>query len=114
MKTAFAAALLAAACILPATAIAQPPAAQSQLPRYTARQFFETTAYGMAAPTGIAFSRDGRNLLIHADGSGVFNVYALPIAGRDPVQISHSTTSATFAATYFPNDHRVIFTAPQA
>lgn len=114
MKTAIAAALLATACALPATAVAaQPPAAQAQLPRYTARQFFETTAYGMASPTGIAFSRDGRNLLIHSDRSGVFNVYALPIAGGDPVQISQSTTNATFAATYFPNDDRVIFTADQ-
>jgi dipeptidyl aminopeptidase/acylaminoacyl peptidase len=113
MKTAFAAALLATACVLPTIAIAQPTATQAQLPRYTARQFFETTAYGMASPTGIAFSRDGRNLLIHSDRSGVFNVYALPIAGGDPVQISQSTTNATFAATYFPNDDRVIFTADQ-
>lgn len=114
MKTAFAAALLATACALPAVAIAaQPPAAQAQLPRYTARQFFETTAYGMASPTGIAFSRDGRNLLIHSDRSGVFNVYALPIAGGDPVQISQSTTNATFSASYFPNDDRVLFTADQ-
>src|SRR6218665_2508459 len=116
MKTAFAALLLATACGLPAAALAQPPqqgAAHAQPVRYNARQFFETTAYGMASPAGIAFSRDGRTLLIHSDRSGVFNVYALPIAGGDPVQISQSTTNATFAATYFPNDDRVIFTADQ-
>jgi dipeptidyl aminopeptidase/acylaminoacyl peptidase len=113
MKTAFAAALLAA-CVLPAAAMAaQPATAQAQPVRYNARQFFETTSYGMASPTGIAFSRDGRNLLIHSDRSGVFNVYALPIAGGDPAQISQSTTNATFAATYFPNDDRVLFTADQ-
>ena len=67
----------------------------------------------MASATGIAFSRDGRNLLIHSDRSGVFNVYALPIAGGEPVQISQSTTNATFAATYFPDDDRVLFTADQ-
>jgi dipeptidyl aminopeptidase/acylaminoacyl peptidase len=116
MKIAFAAALLATACALPAAAFAAQPqagAAQPQPVRYNARQFFETTAFGMASPTGIAFSRDGRNLLIHSDRSGVFNVYALPVAGGDPVQISQSTTNATFAATYFPDDDRVIFTADQ-
>jgi dipeptidyl aminopeptidase/acylaminoacyl peptidase len=116
MKTVIAAALLATACVLPAAAFAaqpRPGTAQTQPVRYNARQFLETTSYGMASSTGIAFSRDGRNLLIHSDRSGVFNVYALPIAGGDPVQISRSTTNATFAATYFPNDDRVIFTADQ-
>jgi dipeptidyl aminopeptidase/acylaminoacyl peptidase len=117
MKTAFAAALLATACILPAAAFAatqrHPAAAQAQPVRYNARQFFETTSYGMASPTGIAFSRDGRNLLIHSDRSGVFNVFALPVAGGDPVQISQSATNATFAASYFPDDDRVLFTADQ-
>ena len=117
MKTALAAALLATAVALPGAALAaaqpRPGATQAQPVRYTARQFFETTSYGMASPTGIAFSRDGRNLLVHSDRSGVFNVYALPVAGGDPVQISQSTTNATFAATYFPNDDRVIFTADQ-
>src|SRR5436190_1968052 len=114
MKTAFAAALLAATCVLPAAAIAaQPRAAQAQPVRYNARQFFETTSYGMASPTGIAFSRDGRNLLIHSDRSGVFNVYALPIAGGNPAQISQSTTNATFAPTYSPNDDRALYSAQQ-
>ena len=61
MKTAFAAALLATAAALPGVALAaaqaQPAGGQTQPIRYTARQFFETTSYGMAAPTGIAFSR---------------------------------------------------------
>jgi dipeptidyl aminopeptidase/acylaminoacyl peptidase len=120
MKTAFAAALLATACALPGAAFAasaqgaQAPAHAPAMPtRYTARQFYETTSFGMAAPDGIAFSRDGRNLLIHSDRSGVFNAYALPVAGGDPVQVSRSTTNATFAASYFPNDDRVLFTADQ-
>jgi len=116
MKTAYAAALLATAFILPGVALpAQPPArtGQAQPARYTARQFFETTAFSMASSTGIAFSRDGRSLLINSDRTGVFNVYALPVAGGAAVQISQSTTNATFAASYFPNDDRVIFTSDQ-
>ncbi len=93
---------------------AQPAAAERQAPaRYTAQQFFETTSFGMAAPDGIAFSRDGRQLLINSDRTGVFNAYALPVAGGDPVAITGSTSNATFAMSYFPNDERVLFTADQ-
>lgn len=118
MKTAFAAALLATACLAPSAAIAAQPtpaagAAQAQPVRYTARQFFETTSYGMASAEGIAFSGDGRSLLISSDQSGVFNVYALPIAGGEPVQITRSTTNATVPLSYFPNDGRILYTADQ-
>lgn len=117
-KTAFAAALLAAAAGLPSlasTATAQPQAgaAHAQPVRYNARQFYETTSFGMANAEGIAFSSDGRNLLISSDKSGVFNVYALPIAGGEPVQITRSTTNATIAVSYFPNDGRILYTADQ-
>ncbi|HWT13502.1 MAG TPA: S9 family peptidase [Allosphingosinicella sp.] len=93
---------------------AQPaPAARPGEPvRYSARQFFETTAYGMAAPDG-AFSPDGRNLLIWSDASGVINAYTLPVAGGDPVAVTRSTDNASFAVSYFPNDERVLFTADQ-
>lgn len=88
-----------------------PAAAPAQPVRYTAQQFYETTSYGMASADGVAFSSDGRNLLISADASGVFNVYALPVAGGDPVQVTRSPDNATFAASYFPNDGRILYTA---
>jgi dipeptidyl aminopeptidase/acylaminoacyl peptidase len=118
MTIRFAAILLATACALPGAALAvegQAPAAHpaAQPARYTARQFYETTSFGMAASDGIAFSRDGRNLLISSDRSGVINTYALPVAGGEPVQISQSATNATIAISYFPNDDRVLFTADQ-
>lgn len=111
--------ILIAAALLSTTAIAsaqpQPAAtpAAASLPRYDARTFFETTAYSMASSDGIAFSSDGRNLLISSDKSGVFNVYALRVAGGEPVQITRSTTNATTALSYFPNDDRILFTADQ-
>jgi len=114
----FAAALLATACAFPGAALAAGAGDQAAQPaaqpaRYTARQFFETTSFGMPSADGIAFSRDGRNLLISSDKSGVFNAYTLPVAGGDPAQISQSTSNATFAVSYFPNDDRVLFTADQ-
>lgn len=80
---------------------------------YTAAQFFETTSYGMSAAGGHAFSPDGTLVLISSDRSGVFNAYALPLAGGDPVPLTASTDNATFAVSYFPHDGRILFTADQ-
>ena len=51
----------------------------------------------MAAPTELAFSRDGRNLLISSDATGVINAYAMPVAGGTPVALTASTTTAASA-----------------
>lgn len=80
---------------------------------YTARQFFETTSYGMASPGGVAFSPDGTNLLISSDADGVFNAYLLPLAGGDPVPVTQSTDNATFAVSFFPSDGRILYTADE-
>lgn len=122
MTIRFAAALLTTACALPGAALAagtgageqvRPAPAAAEPIRYTAQQFYETTSFGMAESAGVAFSRDGRSLLINSDKSGVFNAYALPVAGGDPAQISRSATNATFAVSYFPDDDRVLLTADQ-
>ena len=67
----------------------------------------------MASPGAYAFSPEGSHILINSDASGVFNVYAQPIAGGEPVALTQSTDNATFAASYFPNDGRVLFTHDQ-
>ena len=118
MKIRIAAALLASTMLaigaVSAAQAAQPASASAAQPvRYSARTFFETTSFGMASPDGIAFSRDGRNLLITSDASGVFNAYMLPVAGGDPVPVTRSTDNATFGGSFFPNDDRVLFTSDQ-
>ena len=65
-------------------------AAQESVPRYSARQFFETTTYGLPSSEGFAFSPDGESILIHSDKDGVFNAYALPVDGGDPRQLTNS------------------------
>jgi dipeptidyl aminopeptidase/acylaminoacyl peptidase len=98
----------------PAWAAPEAPAAETSRPAartYTAAQFFQTTSYGMASPAGLAFSPDGRSLLISSDATGVFNAYALPVDGGAPTPLSASTGSATYAASYFPTDGRILLTA---
>ena len=106
-------ALIAAAPILVTTpaAWAQTPAPVQQPanPTYTAAQFFDTISYGLAYAGAKAFAPDGKSVLISSDKTGVFNTYALPLDGGEPVQLTQSTTSAANAVSYFPNDARVLF-----
>jgi len=119
MRVKIAAALLASTILTLAAAgatraEAQPAATTTAQPvRYTARQFFETTAYGMADPEGLAFAPDGRSLLIWNDSNGVINAYALPVAGGEAAALTSSTTHANFPLSYFPNDGRLIYSADE-
>lgn len=112
-----AAAILAVSTGLTMPAFAQAPAAEAartaEPVRYTAEQFFQTTSYAMASPAGHAVSPDGRNLLISSDESGVFNVYLLSLAGGEPVPATQSADNANFAASFFPADERILYTADQ-
>lgn len=104
--------VLALMAALPTAAIAQaaPPASASQAaPTYTAAQFFDTISYGLAYSGAKAFSPDGKSVLIRSDKTGVFNAYALPIAGGDPIALTASTTSAANPVSYFPTDARILF-----
>ena len=94
---------------LAADVAAQPSAVQAATPTYTAAQFFDTTSYGLAYSGAKAFSPDGQSVLIRSDKTGVFNAYALPVAGGDPVALTTSTTSAANPVSYFPSDARILF-----
>ena len=105
--------VLALMAALPAAAMAQavaPAATSSATPTYTAAQFFDTVSYGLGYGGAKAFSPDGKSVLIRSDKTGVFNAYALPVAGGDPIPLTTSTTSAVNPVSYFPSDARILFT----
>jgi dipeptidyl aminopeptidase/acylaminoacyl peptidase len=88
-------------------------AASEEIPKYSASQFFATTSYGLPDPDGYAFSADGQALLIHSDKSGVFNAYALPLDGGEPIQLTESDDNAIFVVSWFPDDGRMLYTYDQ-
>lgn len=94
----------------PAFAAETASVASARTPTYTAAQFFDTTSFSLAYGGAKAFSPDGRYVLISSDKTGVFNAYAQPVAGGEPVQLTTSTTSAARAVSYFPHDGRILFT----
>ena len=91
------------------TAKSQP----EDLPKYSATQFFTTTSYGLPDPDGHAFSADGKSILIHSDKDGVFNAYALPVDGGEPVKLTESDDDAIFTVSWFPNDGRMLYNFDQ-
>ena len=83
---------------------------KKDIPKYSARTFFETTSYGLSSSAGHAFSADGKSILMSSDATGVFNVYSQPTKGGSPQQLTRSTDNATFAVSWFPQDDRVLYT----
>jgi dipeptidyl aminopeptidase/acylaminoacyl peptidase len=81
-----------------------------EIPKYSAQVFFETTSYGLTDSAGYAFSADGNAVLMSSDASGVFNVYSLPVDGNAPEQLTKSSDNAVFAVSWFPKDHRILYT----
>src|SRR6478609_6979556 len=67
--------------------------------QYTIEQFMATTRIG-----GASFSSDEKSILFHSNKSGIFNVYAMPVSGGVPKQLTNSTKESTFAVSWFPND----------
>lgn len=75
-------------------------------PKYTAKQFYETTAVA-----GASFSADESRILFSSDATGIFNVYSVPVAGGSPTQLTDSKQDAFRAVSYFPHDDRFIYSA---
>lgn len=95
-------------------ALAAPPVqapTTTSVRTYSAAQFFETTEHRLASGSGLVFSPDGRFVLISSDRSGVFNAYAVPVDGGEPVALTTSATNATYALSWFPHDDRILVVA---
>jgi dipeptidyl aminopeptidase/acylaminoacyl peptidase len=86
------------------------PAYDAQVPKYSARIFFETTSYRLVGPAAHAFSAEGRSLLVSSDMTGVFNAYALPLSGDFPQKLTTFKDKTAFAVSWFPRDNRILYT----
>lgn len=78
------------------------------VPSYTIEDFLGTTNY-----TGASFSPDNGKILVSSNATGIFNAYAVPVAGGEPVALTQSTTESIYAVSYFPEDERFLYTSDQ-
>ncbi|HZF13985.1 MAG TPA: hypothetical protein VFE33_34765, partial [Thermoanaerobaculia bacterium] len=87
----------------PVTAPATAPAAAT-VPQYTIEQFLGTVNFG-----GDSFSPSGSKILVSSNQTGIYNAYAVPVAGGAPVALTHSTTDNVTALGFFPHDERFLY-----
>ena len=80
------------------------PALRRQFKKYTAEQFFDTFSL-----INSSFSHDERSILFTSSQTGVLNAFSVPIEGGPPRQLTHSTSRAIYAVSYFPHDDRILF-----
>ncbi|GJM14176.1 MAG: peptidase S9 [Pseudohongiella sp.] len=84
------------------------PQAAASIPNYPIEDFMNSTAYG-----GASFSPDNSKILVHNNSTGIYNVYAIPVDGSAPIQLTSSTSNAMLAVSYFDEDERFLYTADQ-
>lgn len=76
--------------------------------QYTIEQFFANTNV-----FGGSFSADETKLLVTSNETGIYNAYAIPVEGGDPVQLTRSEEESIFAMSYFPEDDRILYSSDQ-
>ena len=76
--------------------------------QYTIADFLDNTSL-----RGASFAPDRTKLLVSSNETGIFNAYAIPIDGSEPVQLTKSLTESIFIESYFPEDERFIYEADQ-
>ncbi|HEV2847284.1 MAG TPA: DPP IV N-terminal domain-containing protein, partial [Thermoanaerobaculia bacterium] len=93
-----------------ATAVQKAPAQEAtrKVKQYTIEQFLANTAY-----SGNSFSPDSKKVLISSNQTGVFNIFAVPVDGGKPAQLTDSKVSAVFGIGYFPKDERFLYGSDQ-
>ncbi|MGH7469348.1 MAG: alpha/beta fold hydrolase [Longimicrobiales bacterium] len=76
--------------------------------QYSVADFYRNVEY-----FGGSFSHDNTKILVTSNRSGIFNAYAIPVAGGEPEPLTNSTADAVFGATYFPGDDRFLYSSDQ-
>ena len=84
------------------------PEARKDVKQYSAEQLFNNKSIG-----GAAFSADESKILVHANTSGIFNLYEISIADTAMKPLTTSTKESFFAVDYLPGTNKFLYTADQ-
>ena len=76
--------------------------------QYSVSDFFANKSFA-----GASFSPDRQKVLVGSNSSGIWNAYAVPVAGGDLEPLTSSTTNSIFPISYFPNDGRILYSSDQ-
>jgi dipeptidyl aminopeptidase/acylaminoacyl peptidase len=97
--------LAVAACV---ASCSSEPEARANVTKYTAEQLFDNKSIG-----GGSFSADESKVLVHANNTGIFNLYEINIADTAMRPLTSSKKESFFSVDYLPGTNRYLYTADQ-
>src|SRR6201999_3178243 len=56
-----------------------------------------------------SFSSDEKAILFSSNKTGIWNAYTVAVTGGAESQLTNSTKESTYAVSYFPTDHRILY-----
>ncbi|MFC1541970.1 S9 family peptidase [Candidatus Latescibacterota bacterium] len=74
--------------------------------KYSIEQFYKNKNI-----RGGSFSPDESRLLVTSNETGIYNVFALPVDGSGPQQLTHSEKESYFAISYLPDGNGFLYSA---
>lgn len=80
---------------------------------FTPTQYSMEDFYANKEFFGSSFSPDRQKILVGSNLSGIFNAYAVPVAGGEPIPLTTSTKESIFPISYFPADERILYSSDQ-
>ena len=84
------------------------PEARKDVKQYSAQQLFNNKSIG-----GGAFNSDESKILVHANTSGIFNLYEIGIADTLMKPLTTSTKESFFSVDYVPGTNKFLYTADE-
>lgn len=77
-----------------------------EIQSYSIEQFYENENVFAGG-----FSPDETKIIATSNKTGIYNVFALPTNGSDPLQLTNSAVESIFAISYFPKDERILYSS---
>lgn len=84
------------------------PQARKTVKKYTAQQLFNNKGIG-----GGTFNADESKVLVHANNTGIFNLYEISIADTVMKPLTRSTKESFFSIDYLPGSNKYLYAADQ-
>ena len=78
---------------------------------FTPRQYSVADLYRNTTYFGASFSPTADRILVTSNASGVYNAYAIPLAGGEPERLTASVDDAIDAVSWFPADDRILYSS---
>lgn len=76
----------------------------AEVKQYSIDQFMDNESI-----SAVGFSPDKSKVLVTSNRTGIYNLYTIPTTGGELTPVTQSDSTSMFAASYFPDDNRILF-----